>query len=218
VPAANIEAIIFDLGNVLIDFDHTIAAKRISKFTNKTHQEIFTLFFNSNITQLFEAGRVSPLDFYLKVKEMLDLKLDYEGFLPIWNEIFFLNQDNQSVYELVKVLKKDYKLALLSNIKVLHYEYLKKNFDIFGAFHKVITSFESKVIKPDHLIYKKALDLLAVFPENVFYTDDREELVNSAKELGIKAFLFKDYPKLRQDLLTQGVRLNKSKMDFKEPL
>lgn len=86
-----IEAIIFDLGNVVIDFDHTIAAGRISHFCRKSPQEIFDLFFQSEVTTLFEKGKISPAEFYLKVKKMLDLKLNQENFISIWNEIFFFH-------------------------------------------------------------------------------------------------------------------------------
>ena len=41
-----VKAIIFDLGKVLIDFDQTIAAKRIAKFTDQTVPEIFNFFFD----------------------------------------------------------------------------------------------------------------------------------------------------------------------------
>src|SRR4030042_11370 len=116
-----IEAIIFDLGNVLIDFDHTIAAKKISAFTDKNPQEIFDLFFDSPLTGLFEEGKISPQEFFSEVKKTLNFKLDYAAFLPIWNEIFFLTEKNHAVYALAKTLRDRYKTALLSNINVLHF-------------------------------------------------------------------------------------------------
>ncbi|MBN1913344.1 MAG: HAD family phosphatase [Candidatus Omnitrophica bacterium] len=204
----NIKAIIFDLGNVLIDFDHTRAATRISAFCAKTPDEIYRLFFDSEATALFEAGRITPQDFYLKVKEMLDLKLDYEGFLPVWNEIFFLSPKNDQVHELAGRLKGRYKLALLSNINTLHFDYLKKNFPVFDAFHKVIASCDTGFIKPDPKIYQIALDSLGVSADETFYTDDRLELIESAQKLGLKSFIFTDSQKLKSDLLGEGVDIN----------
>lgn len=202
----SIKAVIFDLGNVLINFDHTIAAKRIAKFCDRSPKEIFALFFDSELTGLFEEGKVSPQDFFLKVKETLNLKLDYEGFLPIWNEIFFLTEENRRVYNLAKELKNKYRLALLSNINILHFVYLKERFPIFDAFHSIITSFEAGLRKPHPSIYKKTLDVLGIsLPGEVFYTDDRAELIEKAKELGIRAFTFKDVRQLKRDLRDVGV-------------
>jgi FMN phosphatase YigB (HAD superfamily) len=204
----NIKAVIFDLGNVLIDFDHMIAAKRISKFTDKTPQEIFNLFFDSELTALFEEGKITALIFFSEVKKILNLKLDYAEFLPIWNEIFFLTEKNQVVYNLAKVLKGYYKIALLSNINILHFDYLKKNFSVFDVFHNIITSFESGTRKPDPLIYKKTLDLLEAAPQDTFYTDDRAEFIEKAYNLGIRSFVFRDAEQLKRDFLGNGININ----------
>jgi putative hydrolase of the HAD superfamily len=204
----HIKAIIFDLGNVVIDFDHTIAAKRISRFTTKSPQEIFNLFFDSQLTGLFEEGKISSFEFFSRVREILNLKLDYEQFLPIWNDIFFLTEKNQAVYNLAKTLKKQYKIALLSNINILHFDYLKKNFSVFDAFHNIITSFESGFRKPHPFIYQKTSDILGALPYNIFYTDDRPELVESACRLGICGFIFKNISQLKKDLLGNGIRIN----------
>ena len=204
----NIKAVIFDLGNVLIDFDHMIAAKRISKFTDKTPQEIFNLFFDSELTALFEEGKITALNFFSEVKKILNSKLDYAQFLPIWNEIFFLSEKNQAVYNLAKLLRDRYKIALLSNINILHFDYLKEKFSVFDAFHNIITSFESGIRKPDPLIYKKTLDLLEAAPQNAFYTDDRVEFIEKACNLGIRGFVFRDAEQLKRDLSGNGININ----------
>ncbi|MBM3250516.1 MAG: HAD family phosphatase [Candidatus Omnitrophica bacterium] len=200
-----IKAVIFDLGNVLIDFDHIIAARRISRFCKKTPEEIYGLFFNSKLTTLFEQGRISPPDFYLKVKEMLRLDLSYEAFVPVWNEIFFLSPKNRLVYNLAVALRARYSLALLSNINILHFEYLKKFFPVFDIFGHVFASCEMGLIKPDARIYESILKELKVLPGEAFYVDDRQELVESAKTLGMRAFVFKDVEGLKKDLTETGV-------------
>jgi len=204
----HIKAIIFDLGNVLIDFDHTVAAKKISAFTTKTPPEIFNLFFDSGLTALFEEGKITPLEFFSKVKEMLNLTINYDEFLLIWNEIFFLTKKNRSVYNLAKTLKNRYKLILLSNINILHFEYLKKTFPVFDAFRYIITSFEVGFRKPRIEIYEKALEIINAAPANVFYTDDRAELVEEANRLGIRSFVFEGAEKLKADFLSVGINLN----------
>ncbi len=203
-----IKDIIFDLGNVLVDFDHTIAAKRLSAFTDKDAGTIYNLFFDSELTGLFEEGKISPPDFFLKVKEALELKLDYDGFLPIWNEIFFLSQKNIAVYNLANSLKGGYKLTLLSNINVLHFDFIKKTFPVFGAFHNILASCQLGLRKPQSQIYEKTLAILKASGAEVFYADDRPELVRSAAALGLRAFVFTGVEKLRQDLLKSGINVS----------
>jgi len=203
-----ITTVIFDLGNVLVDFNHTIAAKKIASFSDKTPQEIYRLFFESGVTGAFEEGKISPLDFFGEVKKMLNLTIGYEEFLPIWNEIFTLSQKNLAVYSIAKKLKKKYKVAVLSNINVLHFDYVKNNFTIFDAFHKIIASCDLGVKKPQKEIYDCALEILEASPENVFYTDDRPELVNEARRFGINAFVFETPKKLKKDLASCGIKIS----------
>lgn len=202
-----IESVIFDLGNVLIDFDHRLAARRISGFADKSGEEIFALFFDSELTALFEAGKISPLQFFLKVKEILKLRLDYGQFVPIWNEIFFFSQKNLDVYNLASALSGHYKITLLSNINVLHFEYIKKTFPVLDIFHNIITSFELGLRKPQSQIYEKALEITATFPNKTFYTDDRPELVASARKLGIQAFVFTGPDQLKKDLSAVSIQV-----------
>jgi glucose-1-phosphatase len=195
-----IKVLLFDLGRVLVDFDHLRAAQRIAAFCSKTPQQIYDLFFESGVTVAFEAGKITPQDFYLQVKQLLNLKLSYESFEPIWNDIFFLSAKNRSVFGLVNALRANYKIALLSNINILHYEYLKKSFPVFGVFDKVFLSFELGLIKPDPAIYRLVIQDLGVCPQEIFYTDDRPELVASAKSLGMQACLFTNFNQLTRDL------------------
>lgn len=200
-----VKFIIFDLGKVLIDFDHKIAAKRAALFCDKPPEEIFDYFFNCRSTVLFEEGKISPSEFFQKMKKALNLRLAYKEFLPIWNEIFFFTEKNRAVYNLSKELRNHYKVALLSNINTLHFDYCKKNFPIFDVFHNLFLSFKLKLTKPDPLIYKKVLKILKALPEEVFYTDDRPELIEESRRLGIKGFVFNDPEKLKKDLRDYGV-------------
>jgi FMN phosphatase YigB (HAD superfamily) len=202
------KAVVFDLGNVLLDFDHRIAANRIGQYSGLSAREIYDLFFDSDVTQLFEQGKISREDFFSEVKAALGLTIGFAEFLPIWNEIFFRSPKNLRVYALAEKLKAKYLTAVLSNINVLHYEYIKKTFPVFGAFHKVFASCDLGLTKPSVEIYKVVLSKLEAEPAETFYTDDRPELVDSAQKLGIKGFVFRSVEALEDDLAGVGISLN----------
>lgn len=202
------KAVVFDLGRVVLDFDHTIAAKKISALTGKSHQEIYQLFFDSPVTILFEQGRISASDFYRQVKQMLKFNLEYNDFVQIWNDIFFFSSNNQKVYNLAKDLKNNYPTVLLSNINILHLEYVKEKFKIWDAFSYVIASCQVGEVKPAPEIYNKVLDILGLPPQQVFYTDDRLELVRGAAKLGFYSVVYQDPQKLQEELVAFGIALN----------
>ncbi len=203
-----IKVLLFDLGNVLVDFDYRLSVKRIAHFCPRKPEDIINFFLSSEITSSFEAGKISPEEFFNKVKEALELKLSYAAFVPIWNEVFFLSAKNRSVFSLANNLRERYQTAMISNINILHYEYLKKHFPVFSIFSPIFLSYELGLVKPDPLIYQKVLEVLNARPQEVFYTDDRPELVESARRLGIQAFVFSGAQQLQLDLLNVGVISN----------
>ncbi len=207
MPKAEIKVILLDLGNVLVDFDLGPAIKRISGFCSKDPGTIFKLFLDSGITNSFEKGELSAKEFYKKTKDTLELRLGYESFVPIWNEVFFFSSKNRAVYHIANRLKNNYRIALLSNTNALHYKYIKDSFPVFNIFDKVFLSFEMGAVKPDKIIYQKVIKALGVLPENIFYTDDRAELVSSACALGVKGFIFTSAKQLIKDLSSLDIVL-----------
>ncbi len=206
-PRPKIKAAIFDLGNVLVDVDAKAAAARIAGFAGKTTEEIYAFFFESRLTGDFEAGRILPEGLFQEVKSLLGIGIGYAEFVGIWNEIFFVSEKNRRVLELVVRLSADYRLAMLTNTNTLHYDYLIGKFPgIFTPFHHIITSFEAGTRKPDPAIYRMALDALKAGPEETFYTDDRQDLIEAACSLGIRGAVFTGFEKLAADLAAEGVK------------
>ena len=184
------DAVICDLGNVLVNFDHNIAVKKILEHTPKKEEDIYNLFFDSPITALYEEGKIASDEFFYSVKEYLKLDIDYDDFLPIWNEIFFETPLNIKMHDFLRSIKKDYKLIMLSNISKTHFEFLKKAMDIFKEFDKLILSYEAGFRKPTFEIYKLALESMEVSKDRAFYVDDRRDLIEAASKFGIKGIAF----------------------------
>lgn len=203
--AGKIKAVIFDLGNVLVDLDPRISAEKLAGSANKRVEDIYSIFSESELIKLFEEGKISPEEFYSRVKEILGFQAGIEKFKEMWNEVFLLNPGNRKVYDLIRQLRPNYTTALLSNTNLPHFEYLKAAFPVFDHFHHIFLSYEMGLVKPDPRIYRKALDVLNVDPAEVFYTDDRPDLIAAAAGMGIRAFVFKGYGQLVKDLAGCGV-------------
>jgi len=188
----NVKGFLFDLGNVLIDFDHRIAAEKISFSSQFGKDDIFNLFFESELTEAFEEGKISPEDFFLAIKNQLSLTVDYSQFVKIWNEIFFVSEKNKKCLDLVVAIKKKFPVVMISNINILHYKHIEDQFKIFSYFDRVILSYEEKSRKPKREIYSVAESFLNADPQEIIYADDRVDLVESARHIGYNAFVFKD--------------------------
>jgi glucose-1-phosphatase len=201
----NIEGFLFDLGNVLVDFNHFISAGKLSQLARLTEKEIYDLFFDSSLTEKFEEGKFTSREFYQEVNKLLGLNISYNRFVTIWNEIFFLTKKNTDCLELVKKLKENYKVGMISNINVLHFKYLKEKFDIFRHFDKVILSYEIGARKPKEKIYEAAAKFFKCPHREIIYTDDRLDLIEAGTKFGFNSFVFTSVSKFKSDIAKLGI-------------
>jgi len=184
------EAIFCDLGNVLINFDHRIAVKKILANTRKNEHDIYQLFFDSGLTKDYEEGKISSSDFFKKVRDSLELDMGNEKLLPIWNDIFFEGPLNKKIQAFLGEAKEKYKLVMISNINETHWEFLKNRVPVFSKFDKLILSYEVGFRKPAKEIYDAALKSANAVPSKAFYIDDRKDLIEAASKFGIKGVAF----------------------------
>lgn len=196
------EYIVFDLGNTLIRFDHNISAGKIAKAFNVEARKVYDMFFDSDITRPFECGKLSPEEFHAQASKLLGLDLSYDSFVNIWNDIFW--QDDR-MCALARELKKRYKLILLSNISVLHFEHIRKKFDIIGIFDELVLSYQVGAIKPERKIFDEVIKRAGGNRSGLFYIDDREDLIEAALELGIDSVRFENIDKLRDVMKEKGI-------------
>ena len=193
---------LFDLGKVLIDFDFRIATERLSPLCGLPPGEIFERLASWEGIVAFEEGKVTPSEFFEEVKARLHLPLDYESFLPIWNEIF---TENKEVTDVVRRLLGKVPLAMISNTNRLHFDYCYRTFPILKEIGQFILSCDVGFRKPDPRIYQAALARFNIPPQKTIYVDDLEELIRAGKGLGLEAIQFEGAERLKEALSQRGV-------------
>ncbi|NQT46120.1 MAG: HAD family phosphatase [Candidatus Omnitrophica bacterium] len=196
------DAILFDLGRVLVNFDHHVAAKRTAEYTDMDEAKIFETYFDSDLTDLFERGKITAAEFFERLKSLLRLDLDYDKFLPIWNDIFF---KNNGMDELLTILKPHYRLVLISNINKPHFDYIKERFPILDHLDKIVVSYKVGARKPDPLIYETALKAAGTEASRTVYTDDRADLIEASSSIGMKNIQFINREQFNNDLKNLGI-------------
>jgi len=115
----------------------------------------------------------------------------------------------EDMIDLIKKLKVVYKLkvAVVSNEGREIGEDRIHRFDLHGFVDFFIVSAFVHFRKPDLDIYRLALDVAQVQPENVAYVDDRPLLVECASELGLHALRHRDMAETKQMLADLGLAL-----------
>ena len=190
--------IIFDLGNVLLNFKPEEYLKTKIKEDNKVlelHKEIFQseewIMLDKGILTEEEAINII---FKNSNENGHLIKLVFEN----WYEI--LTPIEESVEILKKLKNANYKIYFLSNFHLLAFEHVTKKYDFFKLFDGGIVSYKENLIKPDEAIYKRIIEEYRIKPEESIFIDDMEANIENARKLNFETILFKNPKDLRKRL------------------
>lgn len=190
-------AILSDIGNVLVAFDFTIAARRCAEFSPFPPEKLLTRL--DPIKVPYENGDMDDATFVTEATKLLDFQGDAALFEQIWCEIF---SENPVMERTLSGMAGRMPMYLLSNTNGLHKDYLLRSFDIFRHFQGGVYSYSAKCSKPDAIIFEKTAAELDLDPGQTFYIDDLEANIATAKRLGFKTHLYRmdDHAALEREL------------------
>jgi glucose-1-phosphatase len=181
----SIEALVFDIGNVLVLFDWQIFHARIRADCPSLPTEAEKRF--RELAIRIEIGEITGEMFAEQAVRAIGFPGDQRTFLSIWNDIFSLNVPMERT---VLPLKERFPLFLLSNTSELHLTYLTQNWDVFRHFQDGVYSFRARCAKPDRRIFEIAIKQFGLKPENTVYIDDLAPNVDAASSLGFEAIRY----------------------------
>ena len=90
-------------------------------------------------------------------------------------------------------------MGIISNIEQVTHNVVK-DWNVLDDFEHKFMSYKIGFSKPDHRIYKHAINILGLEPHQLVFIDDKESNVESAKKLGIQAIHFREYPSFKKSL------------------
>ena len=181
-----IKNIIFDLGNVIINYNQK---QIINNFTEKEEEikYIYNEIFNSPEWTLMDLGNITNDEAIEIINKRNGFKYEKltQNFLREWYKKQPINRD---IVELAKRLKeKGYNLYVLSNMANLTYEYFK-NDEFFALCTGIVISAHEHIKKPDEKVYKLLLERYNLIAEECLFIDDDDSGRNyqTANRIGIK--------------------------------
>jgi len=200
---SEIKAVIFDLGNVLVNYDVKKASRRFSEAGGISELRIWAHFFLSKFEQAYTRGELSTYEFYREACKVFKKPVSYKTFKYYWNDIFW---ENPGMGKLLARIKKRYPLYLISNTNALHFTHIKKQFKILRHFKKVFPSHEVGARKPDLKIYRRVLRKIGLRPEETVFIDDMKSFIAGARKAGMHTIHFKSRPALLKALRKLNIK------------
>jgi len=187
--------VVFDLGKVLVDFDYSIAARKIAARSGKSFTEIQVLIEQSRFVIEYETGRLTRQEFYERVREATGFRGTLEEFGGFFADIF---REIPPMIELhARVRRRGIPTYIFSNTNDLAVEQVRRNFPFFANFDGYIYSYEVGTLKPDPEIYLALEKLAGRRGTDIVYLDDRPENVAGGAARGWRAILHETPEKTR---------------------
>ena len=191
MPTQPIKALFLDIGGVLLTngWDRQ-ARRRAADLFNLDYEQLNE---RHHLTfDTYESGKLS-LDDYLKRIVFYEKR----AFSPLEFTQFIMEQSQPypDMIELVRQLKQTYglKLVAVNNEAREINAYRIQQFGLNSFIDAFVSSCYVHLRKPDVDIFRLALDVAQVEPEQVVYVDDRAMFVQVARTLGMHCLHHTDY-------------------------
>jgi len=192
-----IDTIIFDIGNVLLDFDFLRHFRKL---------------FDEETAQAIADATIRKLDMWLEMdrgvlsyEEALELIIQGEPHLEkeIRLAIHTLYRDVEPfpyATEWVKQLKaKGYRVFILSNYGEKPFAASRERMPFLDYVDGQLISYEIQQVKPSPAIYQALCDRFSIDPSNAVFIDDSAINIAGAQNFGLHTIHFTGY----RDALTQ---------------
>ena len=201
-----IEALLFDVGKVLIDFNFETGVQALHRACSISRERLEEVLWDETWIRRYERGEITTGEFHSYLCDTAALKMDLTGFREVWSSVFL---PGLLVSEpLLAALKSKYPLILVSNTNEAHFEFIRDTYPVIDYFDQQVLSYEVGSLKPDREIFEHAIRVSGFRPDALFFTDDREENILAARELGIHAHQFRTERMLIAALQAADVEIN----------
>lgn len=199
----DIAALFVDIGGVLLTngWDHD-ARRRACQVFDLDYEEVNEL--HHMTFPVYEEGKISLQEYLERTVFHEKRAFSQEQFRSF---MFAQSEQHLDMIELIRELKARYslKIVTISNEgrELTIYRVEKFNLREFVDFF--VSSCFVRCRKPDHEIYRLALDIAQVPQEKIVYIDDRQMFANVATDLGIKSIHHTSYESTRSALEALGL-------------
>jgi glucose-1-phosphatase len=179
-----IEAILFDLGGVLIELSGPMP---VVPGIPASSEELKRRWLLSPAVRQYESGEIDTQTFSHAFVNELGIDITPEAFLHAFEQ--WPTGPYKGAVELLRKLQDRFQLGCLSNTNELHWHKFGHESVLLDCFHVNLPSHQTGFVKPDPEVYINALEVLACDPGRVLFLDDNLVNVEAAVKLGLHSEL-----------------------------
>ena len=196
------EAVIFDIGNVLIEWQPERYYDRV--IGEERRKEMFATVDLHGMNDKIDMGDDFKDVIYATAEDYPqfrdEIRMWYDNWIELANPVI-----DHSVRLLRALRAKGVPVFTLTNFGPASFAYAETKFDFLTEFDRRYISGHMKVIKPDPKIYQMVEEDCGIAPEALLFADDRVDNVNMARSRGWQAHLFEGPQGWADELVAKGL-------------
>ena len=198
-----IRTVVFDLGKVLVDFDYSIAARKIAAKGKMPADKINYFISQSPLLFRYETGLISTEQFYEEVCAATGYCGLADEFGLCFADIFAPIPAMVNLHAALR--RSGLPTFIFSNTNDLAVGHIRRNFPFFSTFDGYILSYQHGAMKPDAKLYEVVERICGRQGEEILYLDDRLENVEAGAARGWQIILQESPEKTIPELQKLGL-------------
>ena len=191
-----VKNIIFDLGGVILNLDNGRTEKAFTDLGVKNFREYFGHGFAASFFKDYEVGSITDRQFIDSIRQLTGLDVPDQAIIDSWNALL-LDFPPERI-QLLKHLRKNYRLFLFSNTNALHLAALRQiwtsTFDggsLDDHFERTYYSHLLGMRKPDREPFEHILQENGLKGAETLFVDDAMINVEGAEKAGLRGLFLR---------------------------
>jgi putative hydrolase of the HAD superfamily len=180
------DAILFDLGGVVLDIDFRRALARWAETASCDAALLQARFSHGEAGLHHETGQITDAAYFQSLRSSLGIDLSDAALLDGWNAIFIGEMPGISGVLAKAAARRP--LYAFSNTNPAHQAYFSQRFaDALSHFRQVFTSSDIGLRKPDAAAFRYVIKAIGAPAERILFFDDLPANIAGARACGLTA-------------------------------
>jgi putative hydrolase of the HAD superfamily len=202
--AKTIDALLFDLGGVLIEIDFDRALRIWATSAGAPFAALKSRFTFDEPYMRHERGEIDGRAYFASLRDTLGVDLTDEQLAEGWNSIFVRELPN--IRDHLSRLGRRYPLHVFSNSNPTHRAVWEAGYpEVLRHFRRIFVSSDLGVRKPEPEAFHRVADEIGVPIGRILFFDDTEENVTGARAVGMQAVRVRSVADIEQAAWELGI-------------
>lgn len=186
ISPADIDAVVFDLGNVLVEIDFQRVFDCWAHYAGCSPEQISGRYSHDPHYEKHERGEISAAEYFASLRRSLGLKITDAQFLEGWNQIFV--GEVPSIRQLVREYALMFPVYVFSNSNEAHkITWMALYSELMQPFKEVFVSSDMGKRKPELDAYLYVAESIGAEPGRILFFDDSLPNIKGAQRAGMRA-------------------------------